>query len=370
MLITTGIGFDNYEIVDYLGIVCAQEVIGTGLFSDTGAAFADLFGTRASGYESKFKKAQNQALRELQSEAADLGANAIIAIDIDIDTLANNVIAVLTNGTAVRIRERIIEKNVESRIIPVVNYSNDSALRIGQAVVIHNMSSETYYIKLRGCATSRDNLPVGLQVKANFLSRFGTPILPVAIDFIQLDYNHLNFFETNVVEIKDDIDLSTIFSLKVIVEKYIDSNETIIEESCDYFDVSLNVKELNELKEKCGIDAVCQNSNKNDTILCNCGRIIPKEIKHCKVCGRRNIYWAADGRSIENLVDEMQKMNTAKEIVSFVAERHGTGSTQLSEYNKVMIQAIDLELSMGKSMKDYAIKKYKEIFMNVNPSEG
>ena len=115
-------------------------------------------------------------------------------------------------------------------------------------------------------------------MKVDFLSRFGTSLLPIRLDFIQLDYNH-STFETNVLEIKGDVDLSTISSLKVFVEKYIDENESIVDENFEYKDVILKVGELNKIKTSYGIGAVWQTENKEEYVLCNCGRIIPKESK-------------------------------------------------------------------------------------------
>ncbi len=217
-------------------------------------------------------------------------------------------------------------------------------------------------MKLRGRATSGDNLPVGLQVKVNFLSRFGTSLLPIGMDFIQVEYNSARYFETNILEIKGDVDLSTVSSLKVVVEKYIDDNETIIEENLPYTDATLKVRELSDLKEKYGADAVCQTSNNNGVILCNCGRIIPAGSKSCEICQRSNAYWSPDGQSIDNLVESLHNLNSAKEAVDCIAKRYDKGNGQLAEYSRAMIQAIELEQTTGKNMKDYAIRKYQELF--------
>ncbi len=76
-----------------------------------------------------------------------------------------------------------------------------------------------YHIKLRGKVYNSKNLPVAIQAQIDFLSKFRTNIVPMQFDFIQMDYGIKNSFETNILEIKGDIDLSTVDSLKIVLKK-------------------------------------------------------------------------------------------------------------------------------------------------------
>lgn len=102
---TTGYNFEKYEITDYKEIVSGEIVLGTGIISELGGEINDLFGTTASGYQGKLAQAKNTALHIIRDKALSLGANALIGIDFDIMTIANNMIVVSANGTAV-----VIEK--------------------------------------------------------------------------------------------------------------------------------------------------------------------------------------------------------------------------------------------------------------------
>lgn len=104
-LSTTGYNFEGYMIEEYLGIVNGQTVLGTGFASEFAASVSDAFGTASKTFSSKIRSAKELAFEDMQKEALYKGANAMIGIDIDIMTMANNMIAVSANATAVKIKK-------------------------------------------------------------------------------------------------------------------------------------------------------------------------------------------------------------------------------------------------------------------------
>lgn len=105
ILLNTGYNYEGYNIVEYCGIVSAEAVLGTGIFSELSLSINDFFGTTSNSYQSKFALAKETATNNLKMVAVDKGANAIIGIDFDILTLTNNAIVVSANGTAVKIEK-------------------------------------------------------------------------------------------------------------------------------------------------------------------------------------------------------------------------------------------------------------------------
>lgn len=103
---TTGYNFENNKILDYIGIVSGEVVLGTGIISDLGATLSDILGANASSYQSKLGQCKEATMQIITEKALQLGANAIIGVDFDIMTIGNNMIVVSANGTAV-----IIKKN-------------------------------------------------------------------------------------------------------------------------------------------------------------------------------------------------------------------------------------------------------------------
>ena len=102
---TTGYTFDGYKITQYLDIVNGEIVLGTGFLSEFSAGMNDLFGTSSGMFSSKLQQAREHAQAEMIVKAVSMGANAIIGIDFDYITFANNMIGVVANGTAVVIEE-------------------------------------------------------------------------------------------------------------------------------------------------------------------------------------------------------------------------------------------------------------------------
>ena len=104
MLLTTTPNIQGREITQYFGIVSGETIIGANLFKDVFAGIRDIVGGRASSYESVLKEAKESALREMSDQAARMGANAVIGIDLDYETVGANgsMLMVTAAGTAVR----------------------------------------------------------------------------------------------------------------------------------------------------------------------------------------------------------------------------------------------------------------------------
>ncbi|SFP18883.1 Uncharacterized conserved protein YbjQ, UPF0145 family [Cohaesibacter marisflavi] len=96
--------------VNRLGVVAGEAVIGMGLFKDIAANFRDVFGGRSKAVQDALSDARNIALNEMKLEAATLGANAVIAVDIDYHSISTgsglNMMIVACSGTAVAAAEQ------------------------------------------------------------------------------------------------------------------------------------------------------------------------------------------------------------------------------------------------------------------------
>ena len=103
MILTTTPTIEGYPVKQYLGIVASETIIGANVFRDIMAGLRDFFGGRSSSYEELLKKAKDTALQELQERATAMGANAVIGIDLDYETVGANgsMLMVTASGTAV-----------------------------------------------------------------------------------------------------------------------------------------------------------------------------------------------------------------------------------------------------------------------------
>lgn len=105
MIITTTDSFEGRRIGTYVGIVAGQAVLGTNVFRDFFAGIRDIVGGRAGSYEKELRRAKKMAIEDME-EARDLGADAIIGVDLDyehIGTGERSMLMVSANGTAVKL---------------------------------------------------------------------------------------------------------------------------------------------------------------------------------------------------------------------------------------------------------------------------
>jgi uncharacterized protein YbjQ (UPF0145 family) len=96
---------EGRPIQDYLGIVTGEVIVGANLFRDLFAGIRDIVGGRSGSYERILADARKQAIEELQAEAAALGGNAVVGIDLDYEVIGPNgsMLMVSASGTAVRV---------------------------------------------------------------------------------------------------------------------------------------------------------------------------------------------------------------------------------------------------------------------------
>ena len=105
MLLTTTPTIEGHTIQQYLGIVTSETIIGANVVRDFSAGLRDFFGGRAGSYEEVLQEGKETALQELRERAAAMGANAVVGIDLDYETVGakGSMLMVVCSGTAVRV---------------------------------------------------------------------------------------------------------------------------------------------------------------------------------------------------------------------------------------------------------------------------
>ena len=103
MIITTTNEIQDKKVMEYKGIVFGEVISGINMFKDLGANLRNIFGGRSKGYEDELLAARENALEEMKTRAANLGANAIIGVKMDYEVLGadNGMLMVTCSGTAV-----------------------------------------------------------------------------------------------------------------------------------------------------------------------------------------------------------------------------------------------------------------------------
>ena len=105
MLLTTTNSVEGKTISTYYGMVTGEAIIGANIFKDIFASITDIVGGRSGAYEKSLRDAKNIAIQEMIEAARALGANAILAIDLDYETLGKDsgMMMVSASGTAVKL---------------------------------------------------------------------------------------------------------------------------------------------------------------------------------------------------------------------------------------------------------------------------
>ncbi|MGN0520002.1 MAG: heavy metal-binding domain-containing protein [Candidatus Fimenecus sp.] len=104
MILTTTPSVEGYPIKGYMGLVCGEVIAGVNFVKDFAAGLSNFFGGRSGTYEEELITAREQAIHEMAQRAAQMGANAVVGIDIDYEVLGQgNMLMVTASGTAVTI---------------------------------------------------------------------------------------------------------------------------------------------------------------------------------------------------------------------------------------------------------------------------
>jgi uncharacterized protein YbjQ (UPF0145 family) len=105
MLIVTTDSIEGRKITKHLGLVSGEAILGANIFRDFFAGIRDIVGGRSAAYEQELRKAKDIALQEMSQQASALGANAVVAVDLDYETISvgngGGMLMVSASGTAV-----------------------------------------------------------------------------------------------------------------------------------------------------------------------------------------------------------------------------------------------------------------------------
>ncbi len=101
MLITTTPTIEGKKICRYLGLASGEAILGANIFRDLFAGIRDIIGGRSASYEAELRKAKEIAVEEMKQQARMMGANAVVGVDLDYETIGESMLMVSASGTAV-----------------------------------------------------------------------------------------------------------------------------------------------------------------------------------------------------------------------------------------------------------------------------
>lgn len=105
MIVTTTNAVEAKPVQEYMGVVSGEAILGANIFRDFFAGIRDIVGGRSGSYEEVLRRGRDEAIREMMDEAKARGANAVIGVDLDYESLGsgNSMLMVTASGTAVKL---------------------------------------------------------------------------------------------------------------------------------------------------------------------------------------------------------------------------------------------------------------------------
>lgn len=369
-MLTSGFFFEGYRIAEYIGFVSGECVLGTGFLSEFNLQIADILGASNTLFENKLIKAKLIAMDELKKYADELGANAIIGLDIDYTTFSFNVMGVIANGTAVRVEEIVIEDkqppfssfathiegDEKNKSFPVINYYENLSIRPFRC----NFNRIKNWIKIFLYSFNKERLQaINVDIIANTI--FGTTYNFPDLNFVNLQVED-DVIETEENYLKiDDNQLKAIESMSININHYIvDGKAHSVNEQ--YQVPNIPMDQLLMLRKSYGIDIVSDFRDEPSYWICMCGNKNDTKLSKCAMCKRQKGTYAQEKKvRIKRLLPELIQLHSCQEISAYLknAEQKNADpfpDAVMSEVDK-MVQMERLYGNMKDSLIS-ALKKY------------
>lgn len=365
IMITTGAGFEGYEIIEYGPYRFAQNILSSNFLKDIGSSLADIATDRSNVYQEKLDSAMNEAIKAFKDLFKDSKYNAAIGFKTNVIDYSNNVTAVVASGTMVKINEEYKSAFEKSSIVKkelfVNNYYNMLVPRAVKVII----ASEGNGTKI-STWFSNYNMDELKAIKADieFTNIYGDVKRINGIDFF-FEKNNMSLIKSDYTECKlAEKEIKMIESVKLYIDKYVTSKGIY---SCDDpIDIDLTPTKLEALKRKKGLDAVANYKSDGLVWTCNCGHVNEGGAEECVICGRKqddmkkNITF-----DYEPMIAEMQTKEFVIEIkdvlMRYIKDIDSSLRMQLLE---IMESGIQYEKTRG-NMKDTVIEKVENLFLGL-----
>lgn len=321
--ITSGYNFEGYDIVSYISHESAQIVLGTGIFSSFDVSLSDFFGTNSNSYENKLEEAEKAAKKRLIEKAKRCGGNAIIGLDVDYTTFANDVMGVIVGGTVIKIEKKTIQ--CCDYIFPSLAYNENLPFNICNIKFSSNMETHNIVSEITVKNYVQSKWVIALIANVEVEDIFGNKSVIKDVGFICDENNVERMKSTNGFIGK--VQMNFIKKVYVIVKKFIMEDEKVYQVDEQYYirNTEMSNEKLKQIRSIWGEDIVCQSTVDENYWTCYCGANNHAEAVMCGRCGRKisenkKLNDVMEQRKIEEILLELNTMNRTEEMVSYLNE--------------------------------------------------
>ena len=361
MLLTTGYNFEGYDIVKYLDVLSASVVLGTGMFSSANASIADFLGTRSDSYERKLQEAKNAAIEELKKQTASRGGNAIIGIDIDYTTFGSDIIGVIANGTAVKIKESEEKTNYISYTIPSMVRNETIPINVYSINLKYNPVDEVTLgaINIKKYREDCDVTAIMANIYFENIFKETRSINDAIFGFHgKEDWITSETMKISLPEYRVDL----ICKANVVVKKLIINGKLVEVDANNSVQVpDVELDEIEQIREMHGEDAVTKFSIIENKWICYCGAVNKEGSEQCYRCGRKmnavqKVFAKNNGEikfDVDELMSRLQECRNASEIRKYLIQLENVNYLEIIN----MLEDIVKKEKLYGSMKEEALKK-------------
>jgi len=351
--ITSGYDFNGYEIQEYLGYISTEIVLGTGFLSDFSASVSDLLGTTSGVYQDKLKAAKEMAIQNLEKDLQNLGGNAIIGLDLDISTYSSNMMGVVAGGTAVRIHRA--QQPITYRLAHNLLYSMELPFRLCGSLISYTSATEHYAISLQ----CHHYGPAPLEsVATRFTVEDSRGLQTPEISSLFTDFRPTggNLWESEFVplQVPDHFNLAHLALHLQISEYTINGERQII--TSPFQPITLPLKQLDAIRRKHGLDAICTYTQESDHWICFCGQRNTAKETSCMLCGRKVTYevkaeFNAATQNFQALLKRIETLNNSKQIYE-ECKNYAQPGPEYQEFLASLRRMVDTEKKYGGDMSE------------------
>ncbi len=356
IMLTTGSGFEGYEITEYKDIISSQAILGSNFLKGIAANVADV----SEKDMAKLEDCREVAERRLIKQAKKRGAGAVIGVRMHYAQFEAGSFGIIISGTAVNLNRKVVIDDSVHKELFVTNYYNRLVPRAVKIILDGN--SQEINMQLKCYNYNNDDIQA-IRADVEFTNLYDEHLVIKNVDFVYEKNNNLSIIDSKFVSSQISAnDIALLKDAKVILNKYATPRGVY---ACN--DIPINImmsnRRLQNLKDKRGIDAVEKYRTDGMIWTCNCGHVNEAGAEECVVCGRKqkDIQVKA-GFNYEEMIDKMKQKEYVVEIkevlMQYIKEIDAKFRMQLLE---IMESGLQYEKTRG-NMKESVIEKVERVF--------
>lgn len=361
--LTTGSGFEGYEIVEYLGFVNGQIAMSSNFFKELSSNLAEFSTQESTAFTNKLENASETAVENLIKVAEKRGANAIIGVELNYAGFSNNAIGTVASGTAVTIKKKAAIHKVITSNIYVSNYYN---MLMPRPVEV-TLAGEDGVVKIAPLFYNYNQDEVkAVRCDVELTNFYEEKLLLQGMDFV-FEKNNITKLKAEFVECKLPMKaIALIKDVKVYVKKYVTAKGVFVPDA-EPIDITLSKRAFEGLREKRGKDAVERYKSDGTTWLCNCGYINAAGEEECAICGRKEESLKTNiGFNYEEMCENMKGLpdvSAMKDVLMGYIKQGAIDAKYRMELLEIMESGLQYEKTRG-DMTGTVLEKVLKVFEN------